>query len=251
MQATGESQNWIVSVYEIEKQVSKLEEKYKSNGKFKFWASQSKLSECLAKKSEEVHSLWMDGIFERGVVVAKSVKPVEKIVAPNIEDKQSLRRAFQNTLNSLRSDKIRRIGIWGAVGIGKTAIMQNLNDNEEIAKMFNIIIWVTVSNNPSIGKLKEAILRRLKLSVEGTSTTEENAQRIYEELKGKKCLIRLDEVGQKINLHEIMGLRSLQKDIKVVLASRYHCNCYDMEADELIKVETLFDDDAWNMFEKL
>ena len=99
--------------------MSKLEEKYKSNWKFKFWASRSKLSECLAKKSEEVHSLCMDGIFERGVVVDKSVKPVEKIVAPNIEDKQSLRRAFQNTLNSLRSDKIRKLESGELWGLGK------------------------------------------------------------------------------------------------------------------------------------
>ena len=256
MQATRECQDWILRVKEMEKQVSKLEEKYNSKGKPSWkptsWTSRSKLSERMAKKSEEVHSLWMDGIFERGVVVAKSVKPVEKIGAPNIEDKQSLQGAFRNTLNYLKRDKITRIGIWGALGIGKTAIMQNLNDNEEVAKMFNIIIWVTVSKHPSIEKLQEAIIRRLELSVEGTSsTTEEKAQRISKELEGKKCLILLDEVCQKIDLHEVMGFRTLQKDSKVVLASRSRGICYDMDADELIKVENLSYDDAWNMFQEI
>ena len=255
MQATRECHVWILRVEKIEKQARKLEEKYNRIGKPSWklnpWSSQSKLSEGMAKKSEEVHSLWMDGIFERGMVVAKSVKPVEKIVAPNIEDKKSLQGAFQTTLKYLKRDKIKRIGIWGALGIGKTAIMQNLNDNEEIAKMFDIIIWVPVSNNPSIQKLQEVIKRRLNLSVEGTSTIEETAQRICEELEGKKSLILLDEVGQKIDLHEVMGFRTLQKDSKVVLASRSRGICYDMDADELVKVENLFYDDAWNMFQEI
>ncbi|RVX05860.1 hypothetical protein CK203_023752 [Vitis vinifera] len=117
LQATRECQDWILRVKEIEIE--------------------------LTKKSAEVRCLLAEGNFERGVVIAKLVKPVEKMGTLNIEDKQSLHTVFQKTLSYLKHDKIRRIGIWGVVGIGKTAIMQYLNDNEGIAKMFDIIVGIT------------------------------------------------------------------------------------------------------------
>ena len=49
--------------------------------------------------------------------------------------------------------KIRIIGIWGTVGIGKTTIMQNLNNHKDISKMFNIVIWATVLKEWSLKKL--------------------------------------------------------------------------------------------------
>ena len=90
--------------------------------------------------------------------------------------------------------KIRIIGIWGTMGIGKTTIMQNLNNHKDIHKMFDIVIWATVSNEWSFKKLQGAIMHRLKLNVESTIGIEENAWRISEELKGKKCLILVDEI---------------------------------------------------------
>lgn len=255
LQATRECQDWIRRVKEIETELSKLEKEYnrkvKPSWKPNRWFSKSKLSERIAKKSAEVYCLLAEGIFER-VVTAKSVKPVEKMGALNIEDKQSLHTVFQKTLSYLKHDKIRRIGIWGALGIGKTAIMRYLNDNEGIAKMFEIIIWITMPGDPSdTQKLQEDIIQRLKLSVEGISRIEEKAQRISEGLEGKKCLILLDEVGHKIDLHEIMGFRTLQKDSKVVLASRSRGICRDMDADALIEVKNLSFDDAWNMFQEI
>ncbi|KAJ9687659.1 hypothetical protein PVL29_016230 [Vitis rotundifolia] len=128
--------------------------------------------------------------------------------------------------------------------------MQYLNDNEGIAKMFDIIIWITMPTNPSTQKLQKAIIQRLNLSVEGISSIKGKAQRISEELEGKKCLIILDEVGHKIDLHKIMGFQNL-KDSKVVLASRSRGICYDMGANALIEVKNLSFDDAWNMFQEI
>nr|CAN60329.1 hypothetical protein VITISV_015027 [Vitis vinifera] len=94
LQATRECQDWILRVKEIEIELSKLEKEYNRKGKCswkpKSWFSKSKLSERIAKKSAEVRCLLAEGNFERGVVIAKLVKPVEKMGTLNIEDKQSL-----------------------------------------------------------------------------------------------------------------------------------------------------------------
>ena len=172
LQATRECQDWILRVKEIEIELSKLEKEYNRKGKCswkpKSWFSKSKLSERIAKKSAEVRCLLAEGNFERVVVIAKLVKPVEKMGTLNIEDKQSLHTVFQKTLSYLKHDKIRRIGIWGVVGIGKTAIMQYLNDNEGIAKMFDIIVGITPRSprgNPAQHPPMRHVARQLSIRV--------------------------------------------------------------------------------------
>ena len=91
-------------------------------------------------------------------------------------------------------------------------------------------------NNPSTQKLQKAIIQRLNLSVEGISSIKGKAKRIFEELERKKCLILLDKVGHKIDLHKIMGFQNM-KDSKVVLASRSRGICYEMGANALIEVK--------------
>ena len=86
--------------------------------------------------------------------------------------------------------------------------------------------------------------------MEGISSIKGKAQRISEELERKKCLILLDKVGHKIDLHKIMGFQNL-KDSKVVLASRSRGICYAMGANALIQVKNLSFDDAWNMFQEI
>lgn len=75
---------------------------------------------------------------------------------------------------------MKRIGLWGTVGVGKTTIMHNLNDDVEISKMFDIVISASVSKESSIEKLQKAIAQRLKLNTEGISDLKEISWRISE-----------------------------------------------------------------------
>jgi disease resistance protein RPS2 len=121
-------------------------------------------------------------------------------------------------------------------GIGKTTILQNLNNNEAIAKMFDIVIWVTVSKDWSLEKLQHSIAARLKLNMEGMTDPNEIAQQIRGELKSKRCLLLLDEVWEILDL-PLIGMYDNEKDSKVVLATRHRHVCYDMETDEEINVQ--------------
>ena len=182
-------------------------------------------------------------------MVAELPEPVRKIHAPKIEDNSSLHKVVEDVVSFLDDKQIRIIGIWGRVGTGKTTIIQNLNNHKDIAKMFDIVIWAPVSKEWSLKKLQGAIMQRLKLNVESTAGIEENAWRISEELKGKKCLILVDEIFDLIDLHKVMGIQG-NLESKVVLASRLRDICKDMEADELINVKPLSDHEAFNMFKK-
>ncbi|KAL6328792.1 hypothetical protein AAG906_003809 [Vitis piasezkii] len=224
----------LFKVYEIVARGIDLKGNYKRL--VRIWAY-ARLSTDVAEKYNQVHKL--DRIAE----------PVRKRHAPRIEENSALHMAVQEILSFLEDEQIQRIGVWGTVGTGKTTIMQNLNNHEQIAKMFDIVIWVTVSKEWSIEKLQDAIMRRLKLDMERFADIEENARRISEELKEKKYLVLLDEVQENIDLNAVMGIPNNQ-DSKVVLASRNRCVCYEMEADELINVKRLSPADAWNMFQE-
>lgn len=104
---------------------------------------------------------------------------VRTMHAPKTEDKPSLHWAIKEILDILRERNIRRIGLWGMPRIGKTIIMKSLNDNKDIAKMFDIVICVKESKiNWSIKMLQDAITQRLKLNVECVTNPDEIAWRI-------------------------------------------------------------------------
>jgi disease resistance protein RPS2 len=171
--------------------------------------------------------------------------------APKIEDKSSLHLAVKEILGHLRTLDVRRVGLWGIVGVGKTAIMQNMNNNADVAKMFDIVIWLTVSKYLGIEKLLRAITQRLKLNVEDITEPDEIAQRIRTELEHKKYLLLLDEVSEVFDLCKI-GISCNQNDSKVVLATRFIHICDGMETDVEVQVQRLSEDDAYEMFcEKL
>lgn len=245
---TKECEAWIFRVKEIKQEVLKLENEFQKGKKRKrHICSRSNLSKRMAKMCEELHSLWTEGRVETEVVVEKPPEPVRLINAQRIENKSSLHWAIEEVRGHLRDRNIKRIGVWGILGIGKTTIMHNLNDDEEIAKMFDIVISISMSKDNSVRKLQQAIVRRLKLHLEEHNDVEEVAWRISKELENKRCLFLLDEVLEPLELHAV-GIHDDRNDNKVVLASRYEHVCYDMDVDEFVNVKRLSESDAWKMF---
>jgi len=153
---TEECKVWIRSVEESKKEVQKLETVYKKkyenrNGKFwdpLFSPKRVKLSKQMEKKCTELQGLFSKGIL---TLIEKTPERVIPILhAPKIEDKSSLHLAVKEILGHLRDPAVKRVGLWGIVGIGKTTIMQNMNNNADVAKMFDIVIWLTLSEDLSI-----------------------------------------------------------------------------------------------------
>ena len=245
---------WLAKVERINIEVNQLETLYndemKHPGRLVRFGECSNLSKYMEKKHEEVHSLLKEGLDKRRVLVAEFSELARKIRAPKIED-SSLCNVVEDVVSFLQDKQIRRIGIWGTVGTGKTTIMKNVIDHKDMAKIFDMVIWVTVSKEWSKKTFQDAIMQRLKMNMKGSVSIKENSLRISEELKGKKCLILLDEVYDFIDLDEVIGINQSHES-KVVLASRLRDICKGMEADELINVKPLSDHEAFNMFrEKL
>ena len=247
---------WISRVMKCEEEVQELETKYKKEKSNKrTWSqffrgsseSRTDLSQSMAEKCKKLHNLWVEGKSEIGIVVEKLPERVIIMHGPKSEDKIFLDSTVEEILGHLRDKNVKRIGLWGMSGIGKTTIMQSLNNNEDTAKMFDIVIWVTVSKDWNLEKLQHKIADRLKLNMEGITDPNEIAQLICRDLKSKRCLLLLDEVREVLDM-PLIGMCESEKDSKVVVATRNYHVCCDMETDLEINVQRLSEADAWKMF---
>ncbi|XP_012468847.2 disease resistance protein RPS2 [Gossypium raimondii] len=244
---------WLRSVNKTLENAKILEDRYQDDQKLSYryihLKRRSNYSGKLERICEEIQKLVEEGNFLGGFLVDKPIEPVLKVNAPQIKGFPSLQRPLEQVLELLRNDKLKGIGIWGTLGVGKTTIMKNLNNHEEIAKMFDIVIWANVCSERSEEKLQEDISWRLKLKSEDVVHPEDVARTISEELKGKKYLLLLDEVMDSIELEDI-GIPDNNNGSKVVFTTEFRHVCSSL-ADRLIEVRPLSPNEAWMMFQQM
>ncbi|XAR56276.1 hypothetical protein NMG60_11036694 [Bertholletia excelsa] len=169
---------------------------------------------------------------------------------PDITKYDALKNPFMETLDLLKNEEVKSIGIHGIKGSGKTTIMETLNDHEEVAALFDIVIWLKVSledsvENKSIDQLQKDISHRLVLNVEGTN--DNLLANVSEFLKDKKCLLLLDEVKEIIlDYRSTLGISNSNKH-KMVLTTTRRDVCASM-VDRQVNVKRLSEEQAWEMF---
>ena len=162
---------WMSQVEEKDREVKELETKYndRKNHPWKLlrFLKGASLSKDMAEMCEKVGHLWEEGKRKRGVLDAALPKCVVGIPPAKIEYKSPLHKYVEDAVSFLEDPEIRRIGIWGIVGTGKTTIIENLNTHDNINKMFDIVIRVTVPKEWSEVGLQQKIMRRLNLNMGG------------------------------------------------------------------------------------
>ncbi|XVF49869.1 hypothetical protein PTKIN_Ptkin04bG0050600 [Pterospermum kingtungense] len=154
---------WLCSCNDTLQNAGKLVDRFgedsKLSSKYLHLKRRSNYSEKLVKMYEGIQKLVEEGKLLGDFLVDKPIEPVLKVNAPEIKGFPSLQRPLEQVLELLRNDKLKGISIWGTLGVGKTTIMQNLNNHEEVAKMFDIVIWANVSSERSEERLREDIAR--------------------------------------------------------------------------------------------
>ncbi|KAE9446426.1 hypothetical protein C3L33_21674, partial [Rhododendron williamsianum] len=246
--------DWAYRVGKIEIEVKDLETRFEiENNRSRVWGamSRSDVGREMRGKRERVLLLLNEGNELGEVMVDLLPKPVELMPAPEIRKFKTLQTHEDKILDFLRNDKVKGIRIHGMVGSGKTAIMQSLNNREEVGKMFDIVLWLNVSaedntDNFSTEQLQGAIASRLKLDVESTSDAHEVAKRISEELEGQRYLLLLDDVKQDLDLYRL-GIPETKNGSKVVLTTRFLHVCSSI-INRAVKVNYLPENEAWELF---
>ncbi|KDP42475.1 hypothetical protein JCGZ_00272 [Jatropha curcas] len=250
-QPTKQCKIWIRNVNKIEKQVQTIKGKYDvEKGCHSNWfhfLQRVELSKSMVETYDKLQSF--SAAVPAEVLVERSLRLVVRNKTPKIDNKPSLYRIFKLVLQSLGDVNVRRIGLWGMMGVGKTAIMQNLEENEQISGMFDEVIFVTATEEGNEEQLQSEIAQQLGLDIEGISDTRTIALRVSEKLQGNRYLLLLDDVCGRFDLDRI-GICDNGKDSKIVLASRDTGICRYMLVNDLFAVERLSDDDALKLFQE-
>ncbi|KAI4297419.1 hypothetical protein L6164_037311 [Bauhinia variegata] len=141
---------WKNNVAKIAGEVHELRTKYEGR-RLPRWhiLKRSRLSEKMDKLRRLVCDLSQKGSLEDFLVDKEPQCVLKELDVPEIMRYETLQNAFRNVLDLIKDSntKAKAIGVYGIKGVGKTAILQNLNNNVEVAQLFDIVIFMGMSTN--------------------------------------------------------------------------------------------------------
>ncbi|MQL80429.1 hypothetical protein Taro_012880 [Colocasia esculenta] len=181
------------------------------------------------------------------------------LVGVNLPDSSSILLGRERTLAAIRdylgADNVWVVGIYGMGGSGKTTLLKRIN-NQLLAAgeacLFDALLWVTVSSEPDVRRIQDAIGSQLGLHLSpnsGDSGLVERAGILFRALKSRKFLLLLDDLWAPLNLAEIgIPHPTSQRGSKITFTTRSLRVCAHMDADVKVTVKPLDMEASWMLF---
>ncbi|XP_034706659.1 uncharacterized protein LOC117930230 isoform X4 [Vitis riparia] len=218
------------------------------NGRCPNLKSRYDLGKEAKKKAAVIVEIRKKRIFPHGV--SFGVLP-GNLTSKNYEAFESRASTLDKVMAALRDDKIKRIGVWGLGGVGKTTLVKQVAKLAEDAKLFDKVVMVAVSREQNLENIQAEIADSLGLNIEEKSKSG-RANRLIEILKKKKLLIILDDIWAKLDL-EAVGIPCGDDHVgcKIVVTSRrIDVLSQDMGTQPNFEIRILSNDEAWQLFQK-
>ncbi|GLU15723.1 hypothetical protein SLE2022_321920 [Rubroshorea leprosula] len=149
-----EVQGWLERVEEINKEVQDIQEKIQRVK----WYSRGCLGKLVCKKIEVVKKIREQGCFPNGLIVDR---PSTCGVIMSNDNPVGEDSTKEKIWGYLVGNEVKKIGVCGIGGVGKTTIMKHINDELVREAKFDKVIWVTVSYPLDVIKLQENIARTI------------------------------------------------------------------------------------------
>ncbi|KAK4414559.1 Disease resistance protein [Sesamum alatum] len=108
----------------------------------------------VARKLGEARKLTMMGISRKYGCPDPSIVRSQYIPAPAIDDQATASRNMAKVMDLLSSEEVKRIGIWGMGGVGKTTLIKNINNKlTRPSPMTEVTLKIEVLNEEEAWKL--------------------------------------------------------------------------------------------------
>ncbi|RVW24659.1 putative disease resistance protein [Vitis vinifera] len=247
---------WIQSVEAMEKEVNDLlakgdeEIQKKCLGACcpKNCRASYKIGKMVREKMDDVAELQSKANFS---VVAEPL-PSPPVIKRPLDKTVGLDSLFDNVWMQLQDDKVRSVGLYGMGGVGKTTLLNRINNEFLKSRVgFDAVIWVTVSRPENLEKVQQVLFNKLEIpsnNWEGRSE-DERKEAIFNVLKMKKIVVLLDDIWEPLDLFAV-GIPPVNdgNKSKVVFTTRFSTVCRDMGAKG-IEVKCLAWEEAFALFQ--
>ncbi|XVE50235.1 hypothetical protein DITRI_Ditri01bG0145700 [Diplodiscus trichospermus] len=236
---------------EVEKWFEKVDEKITGaqgvedkvrKGKYLFRSCLGKLVDEATQEIENVHS---EGHFSGNLVVndpstKKLTLPTEELLGAD---------KVEEIYEYLIGDEVRKIGVCGMGGIGKTTIMKHVHNKLLKETKIDKLIWTTISHDFDVRRLQQQIASQLEEKLSDHDDTTVRAAKLSVMLgqQGRYVLI-LDDVWTSFTLADVGVLEpTVDNGCKLVLTTRSGEIVRSMGCKE-VQVALLSTDQAWQLF---
>ncbi|XVF11263.1 hypothetical protein REPUB_Repub08aG0011700 [Reevesia pubescens] len=212
--------------------------------------SNLKFGKQIVKMVRDVVDHKSKGVFDKVAVEVPTTPVIERASERTV----GLESTFNKAWNSLEAENVGIIGLYGMGGVGKTTLMNKINNKLcEAPNRFDVVIWIVVSKGFYIGKIQDDIARRIGITdgAWNDKTLDEKAQGIFRVLKDKKFVLLLDDIWERVDLLKVGIPPPTQENCsKVVFTTRSVDVCGHMDANKIIPVQCLPEEKAWELFQE-
>ncbi|XP_057957026.1 putative disease resistance protein At4g10780 isoform X2 [Malania oleifera] len=242
-----EVENWLTNVQRIKDEVRSIEQEVPGGINL----SRIHPGNQIEKMTKEVEELLEQGKFAEGLTVDVQ-DPLELLTVKLVGQKAE--ESMKKLLACIMDDGLFSLGIYGMGGVGKTTLAMHIhNELLKNPRSYDHVYWITVSQQSSIHKLQVDIAKELGLeNLPSEENERKRAATLFKALANrKKTVLILDDMWEHFTLEKV-GIPIGPDGPKLILTTRSLSVCRQMGSQEIIKVEPLSNDEAWELFmEKL
>ncbi|KAJ9671387.1 hypothetical protein PVL29_025200 [Vitis rotundifolia] len=242
-----EVENWLKEVQNMKDDVEMMEQEV---GKGR-WFSRLGFLRQSEEHIEKVVELLERGRFPEGILIDVLREEGRALLTTQLIGETTTKTNMEKIWTCLEKGEIQSIGVWGMGGIGKTTIVTHIHNLLlEKKDTFGLVYWVTVSKDSSIRKLQDVIAEKINLDLLKEEDERLRSALLFEALqKEKKFVLIFDDVWDVYPPREV-GIPIGVDGGKLIITTRSREVCLKMGCKEIIKVEPLYEEEAWELFNK-
>jgi len=153
----------------------------------------------------------------------------------------------------LMNDEVSIIGIYGMAGVGKTTMLRCIHyELLQIPEISQHVCWVTMPQDFTvfIKTLQNLIAKWLDLDLSSKDDDLSRAKELTKELtKKKKWILILDNLWNSFVPQDV-GIPISLKGCKLIIITQSKMVCQQMENQNNIRVDPLYDEEDWTLFKE-
>ncbi|WVY90222.1 hypothetical protein V8G54_035736 [Vigna mungo] len=241
-------QKWLKDVEKVLAEVQMLEERILSVNKSYFRRQcQYSLAKQIERKTTEMIQLYRNRKFEPFSRITE-LAGIKYYSSKDFFMFNSTEVSYKKLQETLKNKSASIIGLVGLGGLGKTTLAKEVGKKAEDMKIFEKVVWATVSQPLNIRTIQDQIVDQLCFKLIEESEIG-RAQRLSERLRKGTTLIILDDVREKLNFEALgIPLDESSKACCVLITTRSKEVCTSIQCQSIIELNLLSDEEAWTLF---